>query len=256
MMDYLKKIMISDLVLLDKSSSLFDTIKYPWDLISNIPDLFLEKSSAYNDRENVIINDSDGVVMVDDTAIIEPFSVLNGPLFIGKNTLVKSHSTISNSIINHDCKVSGEIHSCIFQPYSNKAHDGFLGHSFIGSWANLGAGTTTSNLKNNYSSVSVKWDGELIDTESIFFGSIIGEHVKTAIGTNLNTGTVIEVGCNIVSQSFPPRHIPAFSLFYKNKSMKIQFNNFCDTAEKAMQRRNKTLSSSQKSILNSIYKNY
>ena len=254
-MDYLKKIIISDLVLLDKSSSLFETIKYPWDLIANIPDLLSEKSSAYNDRENVIINDSDGIVIVDDTATIEPFSVLNGPLFIGKNTLIKSHSTISNSIINHDCKVSGEIHSCIFQPYSNKAHDGFLGHSFIGSWANLGAGTTTSNLKNNYSSISVKWDGELIDTESIFFGSIIGEHVKTAIGTNLNTGTVIEIGCNIVSQSFPPRHIPAFSLFYKNKSMKIQFDNFCDTAEKAMQRRNKALSSSEKSILDSIYKN-
>ena len=254
-MDYLKKIIISDLVLLDKSSSLFETIKYPWDLIDNIPDLLSEKSSAYNDRENVIINDSDGIVIVDDTATIEPFSVLNGPLFIGKNTLIKSHSTISNSIINHDCKVSGEIHSCIFQPYSNKAHDGFLGHSFIGSWANLGAGTTTSNLKNNYSSISVKWDGELIDTESIFFGSIIGEHVKTAIGTNLNTGTVIEIGCNIVSQSFPPRHIPAFSLFYKNKSMKIQFDNFCDTAEKAMQRRNKALSSSEKSILDSIYKN-
>ena len=254
-MDYLKKIIISDLVLLDKSSSLFETIKYPWDLIDNIPDLLSEKSSAYNDRQNVIINDSDGIVIVDDTATIEPFSVLNGPLFIGKNTLIKSHSTISNSIINHDCKVSGEIHSCIFQPYSNKAHDGFLGHSFIGSWANLGAGTTTSNLKNNYSSISVKWDGELIDTESIFFGSIIGEHVKTAIGTNLNTGTVIEIGCNIVSQSFPPRHIPAFSLFYKNKSMKIQFDNFCDTAEKAMQRRNKALSSSEKSILDSIYKN-
>ena len=157
-MDYLKKIIISDLVLLDKSSSLFETIKYPWDLIANIPDLLSEKSSTYNDRENVIINDSDGIVIVDDTATIEPFSVLNGPLFIGKNTLIKSHSTISNSIINHDCKVSGEIHSCIFQPYSNKAHDGFLGHSFIGSWANLGAGTTTSNLKNNYSSISVKWD--------------------------------------------------------------------------------------------------
>jgi|TARA_B110000914_G_C15467550_1_gene449000 UDP-N-acetylglucosamine diphosphorylase/glucosamine-1-phosphate N-acetyltransferase len=254
-MEYLKKIMISDLILLDKSSALFETVKYPWDLINSIPDVFSELTSTYDSRKNVIINDSDGPVVIDDKATIEPFTVLNGPLFIGKNTLVKSHSTLSNSIINHDCKVSGEIHSCIFQPYSNKAHDGFLGHSFIGSWANLGAGTTTSNLKNNYSSISVKWDGKLIDTKSIFFGSIIGEHVKTAIGTNLNTGTVIELGCNIVSQSFPPRHIAAFSLFYKNKSIKIQFDNFCDTAEKAMQRRNKSLSSSDKSVLNSIYKN-
>ena len=102
------------------------------------------------------------------------------------------------------------MHTSIFQPFANKAHEGFLGHSFIASWVNLGAGTTTSNLKNNYSNVSVKWNGELVDTKSIFFGSIIGEHVKTSIGTNLNTGTVIEMGSNIVSQSFPPRHIQAF----------------------------------------------
>jgi hypothetical protein len=111
-------------------------------------------------------------------------------------------------------------------------------------------------LKNNYSSIKVKWNGQLVDTGSIFFGSIIGEHVKTAIGTNLNTGTVIELGCNIVSQTFPPRHIPAFSMFYKNKVIKTKFDDFCDVAEKAMKRRKKELSSSEKSILNSIYKNY
>ena len=255
MNEYLKNIMISDLILLDKHSSFFESDQYPWGLINSISDLFSETTSSYRLIENVIINDSNGPVVIDKTAIIEPFTVLKGPLFIGKNTLVKSHSTVSNTIINHDCKVSGEIHSCIFQPYSNKAHEGFLGNSFIGSWANLGAGTTTSNLKNNYASVQVKWDGKLIDTGSIFFGSIIGEHVKTAIGTNLNTGTVIELGCNIVSQSFPPRHIPAFSLFYKNKLMKIKFDDFCDTAKEAMQRRNKILSSSEKSTLNSIYKN-
>lgn len=250
----LKNIIVSDLILLDKPNSFFDN-KKPWDLIHNIGDLLSDIPSSSSSIDNVVINEDNGPVVIDNTATVEPFTVLNGPLFLGKNTLVKSHSTISNSIINNDCKVSGEIHSCIFQPYSNKAHEGFLGHSFIGSWANLGAGTTTSNLKNNYSSVKVKWNGELLDTESIFFGSIIGEHVKTAIGTTLNTGTVIEMGCNIVAQSFPPRHIPAFSLFYKDKLMKIKFDDFCDTAEKAMKRRDKTLSSSEKEALSSIYKN-
>ena len=252
---YLKNIIVSDLILLDKPSSFFHNGRYPWDLINGISDVFSEYTSSYRSIENVVINDNDGPVIIDDTATIEPFTILNGPLFIGKNTLVRSHSTISNTIVNHDCKVSGEVNSCIFQPYSNKAHEGFLGHSFIGSWANLGAGTTTSNLKNNYSSIQVKWNKELIDTGSIFFGSIIGEHVKTAIGTNLNTGTVIEVGCNIVSQSFPPRYVPAFSLFYKDKLIKIKFDDFYNTAKKVMKRRDKELLSSEKLALNSIYEN-
>ena len=81
--------------------------------------------------------------------------VLTGPLFIGENCLIKSHSNIANSIINNNCKVKGEVHTSIFQPFSNKAHEGFIGHSFIASWVNLGAGTTPSNLKNNYSNISV-----------------------------------------------------------------------------------------------------
>ena len=244
---------ISETILFDQKASL-DDIQFPWEMISNISNLFTSQPSVFKNYENVIINKENGPVVIDDSATIEPFSVLNGPLFIGKNCVIKSHSTISNSIINHDCKLSGEVHSSIFQPYSNKAHEGFLGHSFIGSWVNLGAGTTTSNLKNNYSNVSVKWDGDLIDTGSIFFGSIIGDHVKTAIGTNLNTGTVIGVGSNIVSQSFPPRYIPPFSLYYKGKVTKISFDDFCETAEKVMSRREKSFSIEEKERLHNIYK--
>lgn len=244
---------ISGTILFDQKASL-DDMQFPWEMISNISNLFTNQSSTFKNYENIIINEENGPVIINDSAIIEPFSVLNGPLFVGNNCLIKSHSTISNSIINHDCKVSGEVHSSIFQPYSNKAHEGFLGHSFIGSWVNLGAGTTTSNLKNNYSNVSVKWDGDLIDTGSIFFGSIIGDHVKTAIGTNLNTGTVIGMGSNIVSQSFPPRYIPPFSLYYKEKITKISFDDFCKTAEKAMSRRKISLSEEEKDKLHNIYK--
>ena len=244
---------ISDIILFDQKASL-DDMQFPWEMISNISNLFKNQSSAFKNYENVIINNDNGPVIIDDSDTIQPFSVLNGPLFIGKNCLIKSHSTIANSIINHDCKVSGEIHSSIFHPYSNKAHEGFLGHSFIGSWVNLGAGTTTSNLKNNYSNVSVKWDGDLVDTGSIFFGSVIGDHVKTAIGTNLNTGTVIGMGSNVVSQSFPPRYIPPFSLYYKGKVTKISFDDFCETAQKAMSRRELSLSTEEKDWFYNIYK--
>ena len=99
----------------------------------------------------------------------------------------------------------------------------------------------------------VKWNGDLIDTKSIFFGAVIGEHVKTSIGTNLNTGTVIEMGSNVVSQSFPPRYIPSFSFYYKGKISKISFEDFKDTATIAMSRRNRDFSRDEHTFLD-LYK--
>ena len=249
----MKNIVSSKIILLGKEISEIDNL-LPWKLIADIPKFFESDSfiSEYKIKD-VVINEEDGPVIIESTAKIEPYTILNGPVYIGSNVLIKSHSNISNSIIEHDCKIKGEVHSSIFQPFSNKAHDGFIGNSFIGSWANLGAGTTTSNLKNNYSNVSVKWNGDLVDTESIFFGSVIGEHVKTSIGTNLNTGTIIEMGSNIVTQSFPPRHIPSFSFYYKGKISKISFEDFKNTATIAMSRRNRDFSSVKDTFFN-LYK--
>ena len=249
----MKNIVSSKIILLGKEISEIDNL-LPWKLIADIPKFFESDSfiSEYKIKD-VVINEEDGPVIIESTAKIEPYTILNGPVYIGSNGLIKSHSNISNSIIEHDCKIKGEVHSSIFQPFSNKAHDGFIGNSFIGSWTNLGAGTTTSNLKNNYSNVSVKWNGDLVDTESIFFGSVIGEHVKTSIGTNLNTGTIIEMGSNIVTQSFPPRHIPSFSFYYKGKISKISFEDFKNTATIAMSRRNRDFSSVKDTFFN-LYK--
>ena len=181
MIEHLKKIISSDLIINDKVYNVDDSLKFPWQWIANIDLFFKDIESSYLESDHVVIDESSGPVFISESAIIEPFVIINGPVFIGDNCLIKSHSNISKSIINHDCKVKGEVHTSIFQPFANKAHEGFLGHSFIASWVNLGAGTTTSNLKNNYSNVSVKWNGELIDTKSIFFGSIIGEHVKLSL---------------------------------------------------------------------------
>tara|TARA_B000000477_G_scaffold59912_1_gene50362 strand:+ start:98 stop:859 length:762 start_codon:yes stop_codon:yes gene_type:complete len=251
----MKNIVSSKILLLGKEISEIDNL-LPWKLIADIPKFFESDSFSFvfeNKIKDVVINEKNGPVIIDSTAKIEPYTILNGPIYIGKNVLIKSHSNISNSIIEDHCKIKGEVHSSIFQPFSNKAHEGFIGHSFIASWVNLGAGTTTSNLKNNYSNVSVKWNGELVDTKSIFFGSIIGEHVKTSIGTNLNTGTVIEMGSNIVSQSFPPRYIPSFSFYYNGKISKITFDDFKDVASKAMSRRNVDFSSIE-AIFFDLYK--
>ena len=151
MMEHLKKIISSHLIINDKVYNLDESLKFPWQWIANIDLFFKDIESSCSNIENVVIDESNGPVFISSSAIIEPFVIINGPVFIGDNCLIKSHSNISKSIINHDCKVKGEVHTTIFQPFANKAHEGFLGHSFIASWVNLGAGTTTSNLKNNYS---------------------------------------------------------------------------------------------------------
>ena len=119
------------------------------------------------------------------------------------------------------CYLRGEIEETVVLGYTNKAHDGFLGHAYLGSWVNLGAMTTNSDLKNNYGSVRLgDRDGE-IETGLIKLGCLIGDHVKTAIGTMLNTGTVVEAGANLFGDSRPPKWIRAFAwgAFFRRASL-------------------------------------
>ncbi|HCA67166.1 MAG TPA: hypothetical protein DEP11_02820 [Candidatus Jacksonbacteria bacterium] len=142
----------------------------------------------------VIFNTDQGVIIIDDCAHVYPFSYIEGPCYIGAHTEIKSHSQIrKNTSIGHHCKIGGEVSGSIFQPYTNKAHHGFVGDSYIGSWVNLGAGTTTSNLKNTYGPVRIEYSGEKIDTGMQFLGCIIGDYVKTAINTSIYTGKIIGV---------------------------------------------------------------
>src|SRR2546426_3492982 len=105
------------------------------------------------------------------------------------------------------CKIRGEVSTCVFLGYANKAHDGFVGHSVIGRWVNLGAGTVTSDLKNTYGPVRLDVNGTALETGLQFLGSLIGDHAKTAIGTLLGTGTVIGAGANVFDAVRPPKYV-------------------------------------------------
>ena len=113
MIEHLKKIISSDLIINDKVYNLDDSLKFPWQWIANIEIFFKDIESSYSNIDNVVIDESNGPVFISSSATVEPFVVLNGPLFIGNNCLIKSHSNISKSIINHDCKVKGEVHTCL-----------------------------------------------------------------------------------------------------------------------------------------------
>ena len=231
---------------------------YLWDILDFIPpsvDEIKRKSIKIANYDKVHIDKSNGSVFIEKSAFVEPFTILRGPIYIGHNTIIKSHSSITNSVIGPGCKIAGEVSNSIFQSNTNKAHYGYIGNSFIGEWVNLGAGTTTSNLKNNYKNISVMINGKLIRSGKLFLGSLIGDHTKTAIGTKMNTGTKIGTGCNIVSCQFPSRNVSSFTEILNNKPVKMNFKKFVKTAEIVKLRRNGFFTEKEKKYYNYIYKN-
>ena len=235
-----------------------EKINYLWDILNNIKSIVIEEQKSSNvllkEYKNIVIDESGGPVIIQDNVVIEPFTYLKGPLIIDEGSKILSHSKIENSIIGPGCKIGGEVSGTIFQGWSNKAHYGFLGDSFVGEWINFGAGATNSNLKNNYKSVLVNVNNNIIDTNSLFIGLFIGDHSKISIGSQINTGTNIGVGCSILAQTFPDTHIPSFS-FYNNGSIKkINFEKFIDTTKIVKGRRNQYLDDKEIELLKKIHK--
>ena len=145
----------------------------------------------------VVIDSEGGPVVVDESATVRPGAMLIGPVYVGPHSSVLERATLRpGTAVGPWCKVNGEIGGTIFQGYANKAHDGYLGDSWVGEWANLGAGTTNSNLLNTYGEVisRAEPEGRNERTGEQFLGATIGDHVKTAICTRIMTGAVLSTG--------------------------------------------------------------
>ncbi len=143
-----------------------------------------------------VLDTRSGPIRLDPGCRVQSFTRLSGPAWIGRDTVVLGGS-VSSVSLGPRCKVRGEVEDTIVTGYANKAHDGFLGHSIIGRWVNLGAGTTNSDLKNNYGPVRLRLPSGTVDTGLTKVGCFLGDHVKTAIGTLINTGTVVGAGSNV-----------------------------------------------------------
>ena len=143
--------------------------------------------------DQVIFDATNGLIIIDDEVEIDPLVSLRGPLYIGKNTYIKSFADIRSSSIGAVCKIGGEIQETIIQGYTNKGHHGFLGNSYVGKWVNIGGGSSSSDLKNTYG--KIKMAGQ--DTGQIHLGCVIGDYSKTAINTSIFTGKIIGVVSNL-----------------------------------------------------------
>jgi len=150
-----------------------------------------------------------GPVLLDEGAAVGPYSFLRGPAYLGQKARVIEHSAIKDAVaLGHTTKIGGEIEASIVEPYTNKQHHGFLGHSYLGSWINLGAGTSNSDLKNTYGAVKMDYRGEQVTTGMQFVGCIMGDYAKTAINTGIFTGKT--VGCCSMVYGFVTTNVPSF----------------------------------------------
>jgi UDP-N-acetylglucosamine diphosphorylase/glucosamine-1-phosphate N-acetyltransferase len=194
----------------------------------------------------VVIDCTHGPVCFEDGVTVRAFTRIAGPAWIGPGTTLLGGSYAAVSI-GPACRVRGEIEASIFLGYSNKAHDGFIGHAVIGRWVNLGALTTNSDLKNNYGTVRIATpDGER-DTGQRKVGCFLGDHVKTAIGTLLNTGTVVGPGANVFGARMPPKYVAPFA--WGTDGDVQDFDRFLRTAGIVMERRNVALTRGVERVL-------
>ncbi len=158
----------------------------------------------------VVFDTRAGAIVIEEGAEVRAGARLEGPLFVGPNTRVLG-GAVRGSVLGPECRVHGEVAASVFLGFGNKSHDGFVGHSVVGAWANLGAGTITSNLKNTYGEVALAPAGERIATGRQFLGSLVGDHAKTAIGTLLGTGTIVGAGANVFGAGPVPKWVPPFA---------------------------------------------
>lgn len=188
----------------------------------------------------VVLDAENGPIYLDEDAVVHPFTRIEGPCYVGKGSILLGAKCREGMSIGPYCRIGGEVEESIIQGYSNKYHDGFLGHAYLGEWVNLGAGTTNSDLRNDYGDVSVMLDGQrLINTGSSKVGALMGDHTKVSIGCMFNTGAYVGAMSLVTAEGkLLPRYIPSF-IWLIGGAVSKGFGKarMYDTASKAMPRR-------------------
>jgi UDP-N-acetylglucosamine diphosphorylase / glucose-1-phosphate thymidylyltransferase / UDP-N-acetylgalactosamine diphosphorylase / glucosamine-1-phosphate N-acetyltransferase / galactosamine-1-phosphate N-acetyltransferase len=201
----------------------------------------------------VVLDTRAGPVWIDDGAIVQAYTRLAGPAYLAPGAHLLGGRFCDLTAGPH-CRLHGEVEASVILGYTNKAHEGFLGHAYLGRWVNLGAFTTVSDLKNNYHPVRI-WtpDGE-VDTGELKMGPLLGDHVRTGIGLLLNTGTVVGAAANLFGSVMPPKHVPPFSWGEGEELVDYAVEKFLETTEIAMSRRNVQLTPRLKAQLRTAHR--
>ena len=269
--------------ILPKKSVSATMINYPWNLVQNNPKAIIDDFNHIKDkgilgdfsnqatvvgdkklihisagssiRPFVTLDTTNGPILIDKDVIIHPYTHIEGPHAMGEGTQAFGGNIREGCAIGPVCRVRGEIEESIIHGYSNKHHDGFLGHAYVGEWVNLGAFTTNSDLKNDYTSVQLYVKGKLMDSQDMKVGSFIGDHTKTSIGTLITTGSVIGIMSNIVTAgTLIPKFVPSFCWYLNNRVTKgFGYKHMVTTAARAMERRKVQLTPEDEAMLKTVF---
>ena len=240
---------ISNDISLIKESISYQKIPKDVVVIGSKDAIYIEEGAIVS---SCTLNTNEGPIYISKGAEVMEGSLIRGPFALCENAVVKMGAKIYGATtIGPFCKVGGELSNVIFQSYSNKGHDGFLGNSYIGEWCNLGADTNVSNLKNNYDSVSSYCyeQKEEINTGLQFLGLFMGDHSKTGINSMFTTGAVVGVSCNLYGAGFFPKHTLSFSWGEPNALEPFRIEKSLEYANKMMDRRSEELSAEEENIL-------
>ncbi len=197
----------------------------------------------------VVFDVRQGAVVLEEGVRVLSGTRLEGPLFAGEGSVLLG-GVIRNSTIGPRCRVHGEVGSSVFLGFANKSHDGFVGHSVIGQWANLGAGTITSNLKNTYGNVRLDLPGGPVETGRMNLGTLFGDHAKIGIGTMLSAGTIIGAGAQVVARQ-PPRYVAPFA--WGDGPERLEGEAFIRVAKRVMPRRQVTVTPEIEASLRALH---
>lgn len=197
----------------------------------------------------VVFDLTSGPVLIRRGTEVPAFTRITGPCYIGENCVIVG-DRIASSSFGEVSKIRGEVSNTIVLGHSNKGHTGFIGHSYLGRWVNLGAGTTTSNMKNTYGPVQLQTANGLQGTKQQFLGSFFGDYSKTGIGTMLTTGTIVGAGANVFGSVMPPKSVPPFAW---GAGERYELEKFLEVAERMMARRHVELSDAAKEMLRAAY---
>ena len=218
-------------------------------------DVFIGRGAVIHPM--VVLDAEHGPIFLDEGVEVHPFTRIEGPCFVGKKSILLGTKCREGNSIGEMCRIGGEVEESIIQGYSNKYHDGFLGHAYVGEWVNLGAMTTNSDLKNDYSAVEMTLDGKTkINTGSTKVGSLIGDHTKTSIGTLFNTGSYVGGMCLIMASGVPlAKWIPSFAWLLSGIVTKgFGKGKLYEAAKVAMSRRGKQWTPAAEAMWDEIFK--
>ncbi|MEW6685967.1 MAG: putative sugar nucleotidyl transferase [Candidatus Edwardsbacteria bacterium] len=256
-----------------------DVIRYLWDLVNQNANLLIQdlgrpqKNSGWIDKRvvvygksskifvdrgarveaGVVLDTKEGPISIGKNSLVRGPSIIDGPCYIGENTLIDGAKIRGGTTIGNYCRIAGEIEESIIMSYTNKHHDGFLGHAYLGEWINIGALTTNSDLKNDYGEVKVFLPSGEINTRSLKVGCFIGDHTKTAIGTLINTGTIIGVVSNVFGGGVVKKFLPSFSWGDSEKFVEHKLDNALKTAKTVMSRRNVSMNQAYEGLFRIVF---